>query len=232
MQILVGRRRPFGTPLPTRPCIIRVSFTEWLDLSVRRLTRWYLFQQSHAVWKCSFPNIQNSAEWSYGSTWWLLRQGSRIDFRKESLAQQLLAVHRFLFPWYFHISSSFRRAQLKDKRFSISMSTTTFPYILLYVTHKRASGITVASQPIPQFTNSNNFKFMKSDLETTRMLSHASYLGFPHVYRRNLTLYVACNHVQLSVHGCYVRTSNIIYLCLSPDGHSIRIWKTSFSVQC
>ena len=91
------------------------------------------------------------------------------------------------------------------------MSTTTFPYILLYVTHKRASGITVASQPIPQFTNSNNFKFMKSDLETTRMLSHASYLGFPHVYHRNLTLYVAYNYVQFSVHGYHVRTLKKIY---------------------
>ena len=26
-QHLVGRRRPSGTPLPTRPCICRVSFT-------------------------------------------------------------------------------------------------------------------------------------------------------------------------------------------------------------
>ena len=107
MQILVGRRRPFGTPLPTRPCIIHVSFTEWLDLSVTRLTRWYLFKKSHAVWKCSFPNIQNTAEWSYGSTWWLPRRGSRINFRTESLARQLFSVHRFIFPWYFHIALHF-----------------------------------------------------------------------------------------------------------------------------
>jgi hypothetical protein len=184
------------------------------------------------VRKCSFPNIKNSAEWSYGSNWWLLRRGSRINFRTESLARQLSSVHLFLFPWYFNVSSSFRRAQLEDYRFFISMSTTTFPHILLYVTHKRASGITVASQPIPQFTNSINFKFMKSDLETTRMVSNASYLGFLKVYRRNLTLYVAYNYAQLSVHSYHVRTSNIIYLCLSPDGNSKRIWKTSLSIQC
>jgi hypothetical protein len=58
------------------------------------------------------------------------------------------------------------------------MSTTTFSHILIYLTDQRASGITVASQPIPQFTESNNFRIMKSDLETTRMLSRASYLGF------------------------------------------------------
>ena len=29
MQILVSRRRPFGTPLPTQPCVIQVTFTEW-----------------------------------------------------------------------------------------------------------------------------------------------------------------------------------------------------------
>ena len=28
MQNLVGRRRPFGTPLPTRPCGIRVTFSQ------------------------------------------------------------------------------------------------------------------------------------------------------------------------------------------------------------
>lgn len=73
---------------------------------------------------------------------------------------------------------------------------------------------------------------MKYDLETTRMLSHASYLGFPREYCSNLTLYVTKNYVQLSVHSYYVRTSNIIYLSLSPADHSIRIWKTSFSIQC
>jgi hypothetical protein len=59
------------------------------------------------------------------------------------------------------------------------MSTSTFPYILLYFTHQTASGITDAYQPFPPFTNSNNFKFMKPDLETTQMLFHASYLGLP-----------------------------------------------------
>ena len=59
------------------------------------------------------------------------------------------------------------------------MFTTKFPYILLWVITKRASGITVASRHIPQFTSSNNFELMKCDLETTRMLSHASYLGPP-----------------------------------------------------
>ena len=50
MQILVGRRRPFGTPLPTQPCVIRVTFTEWPNPFTTRLTRWYL-------WKCSYPKI-------------------------------------------------------------------------------------------------------------------------------------------------------------------------------
>jgi hypothetical protein len=111
------------------------------------------------------------------------------------------------------------------------MSTTTFPYILLHVTHKRASGIAVASQPIPQFTNSKNSKFMKCDLETNRMISHASYLGFPHGYRSNLTLYVASTDLQLSVHSYDARTSNMAYLSLSPDEYSTRIWKTYFSIQ-
>ena len=41
MQILVGRRRPFGTPLPTQPCVICVTFTQWLIPFTTRLTRWY-----------------------------------------------------------------------------------------------------------------------------------------------------------------------------------------------
>ena len=39
---------PFGTPLPTRHCVIRVTFTQWLNPFITRLTRWYL-------WKYSYP---------------------------------------------------------------------------------------------------------------------------------------------------------------------------------
>ena len=52
MQSLAGRRRPFGTPLPTRPCIIRVTFTQWLNSFITRLTRWYL-------WKSFYPKYKS-----------------------------------------------------------------------------------------------------------------------------------------------------------------------------
>ena len=39
MQIVVGRRRPFGTSLPTRPCVIRVLFTRLLEPITTRITR-------------------------------------------------------------------------------------------------------------------------------------------------------------------------------------------------
>ena len=57
------------------------------------------------------------------------------------------------------------------------MSTSTFPYLLLRVITKRASRITVARWPISQPTSSNNSKSMKCDVDTIRMLSHASYHG-------------------------------------------------------
>ena len=52
MQSLAGRRRPFGTPLPTRPCVIRVTFTQWLNSFITRLTRWYL-------WKSFYPKYKS-----------------------------------------------------------------------------------------------------------------------------------------------------------------------------
>ena len=111
------------------------------------------------------------------------------------------------------------------------MCTTTFPCILLRVITKNDSGIIVTRRPIPPLTNSNNSKLMKYDLETTRKLSHASYHGFPRRYRSHLTLCVPNNYLQLSVQGYYVRGSNMTYPSLSPVGHSIRICKTSFSIQ-
>ena len=50
MQRLVGRRRPFGTPLPTRPYVISVPFTQTLDPFPTKLTRWCLSE-------CSFTKI-------------------------------------------------------------------------------------------------------------------------------------------------------------------------------
>ena len=43
MQILVDRRCPCGTPLLTQTCVIRVTFTQWLNPFTIQLTRWYLF---------------------------------------------------------------------------------------------------------------------------------------------------------------------------------------------
>ena len=82
MQILVGRRRPFGTPLPTQTWVIRVTFTQWLNPFTTQLTRWYLFLKPCSV-KMLFPqNIQNSVDWSYGFSWWLPRWESRIRLRR------------------------------------------------------------------------------------------------------------------------------------------------------
>ena len=46
MQRLVDRRRPFGTPLPTRPCVIRVTFTQWINPVITRLTRCYIWKST------------------------------------------------------------------------------------------------------------------------------------------------------------------------------------------
>ena len=46
MHRLVGRRCPFGTPLPTRPCVTRVTFTQWLSPIITRLTRCYLWRST------------------------------------------------------------------------------------------------------------------------------------------------------------------------------------------
>ena len=57
LQNLVGRRRPFGTPLPTRPCITRLTFTQWLNLFTSRLTRKISVKTNVVLEKYSYYNV-------------------------------------------------------------------------------------------------------------------------------------------------------------------------------
>ena len=110
---------------------------------------------------------------------------------------------------------------IRDKRASVI--TTTSPYILLWTITKRASGIAVASWPIPQFTSSNNSKLIECDLGDYPNAFQCVLFWFPRRYRSYVPLCIADNYLQLSLHSSYVRTSNTHYLSLTPDGHSIRI---------
>ena len=150
----------------------------------------------------------------------------------EFLALRLSSVQRSSFQGYLHISSSFRRAELKGYRFSVLMPTPTSPYNLLWVITKRASGILVASLPIPQFTSSNNSKLMECDLRDYPNAFQCVLYWFPRGYRSNVQLCAADTYLQLSVHSYYVQTTNTKYLSPPTSGHSKRIWKITYSIQC
>ena len=112
------------------------------------------------------------------------------------------------------------------------MSTTPVPCISLRFITKRASGMAVTSRPTPQFISSKNSKWIKCGRRDYSDSFQFFLSWFFRIYRSYLTLYVTKNYRQLSIHSYYVRTSNMIYLSLSPEHHSIRIWKVSLSVEC
>ena len=162
------------------------------------------------------------------------------DYRDENhglVSKKNLALYRavlstsFLVPSYFHISSSFLGAELKGYRCSILMSATSCLFSLLSIT-KRASGTAFTSRPIPKLTRSKNSKLMKCNLRHYPDNFRCVLRCFPCTYRSNLTLCVANNYLQLSVRTYCVPTSNMKYLPLSPDDHSIQRRMISFSIQC
>ena len=161
----------------------------------------------------------------------LIRE-SRISFKREFLALQLSSVHRSSFQWYLHINSSFRRAELKGYHLSVLMPTPTSPCNLLWVITKRASGIAVASLPIPQFPSSNNSRLMEYDLRDYPNASQCVLYWFSCGYRSNVQLCAADTYLQLSVHSYYVQTTNTKHLAPPTGGHSIRIRKITYSIQC
>ena len=54
MQILVGRRRPFGTPLPTQTWMIRITFTQWCNPFTTQYLSLSADNHSIRTWKICF----------------------------------------------------------------------------------------------------------------------------------------------------------------------------------
>ena len=57
-QLLVSRRRPFGTPLPTRPCIFRASVTTSIE-SFDETIKYWISVNIHVLLKCDSTGKQS-----------------------------------------------------------------------------------------------------------------------------------------------------------------------------
>ncbi len=96
VQNLVGRRRPFGAPLPTRPCVFLVSFAQWPNPFTARWATACVWK-NHVRLKCSYTTkTQNGIKWSSGCFWWIPIVWSRIPFPREPSVVQQYSMHLFL----------------------------------------------------------------------------------------------------------------------------------------
>ena len=101
----VPRRHPFGTLLPTRPCGIRVIFTQWLDPVITRLTRCYL-RKSSSRWIA-----HNLKEDSWTTRVVLMRLDSGFVFPHRDTSEDLVSgeLDFHWFPvdqWVFEVFRS------------------------------------------------------------------------------------------------------------------------------
>ena len=160
VQNLVGRQRPVGAPLPTRPCVFLVSFLQWPNPCTARWATAYEWKNP-VLLKCSYTKkTQNSIQWYSGSSWWISRRQSRITIRGEPLGH---SSTQCTCSYFDDVSTSaLHLAELSRKpNVSLYLSPRQHLDIFYWVITKGASGIIVASGPIPQLTRSNHSELMK-----------------------------------------------------------------------
>ena len=135
-QVIVGRWRPFGAPSRLNPVSSAFPLLQLYNPFTLASTRVRVVSNDLTV-PLDDHRYENRVLTSEG----------HLKLKRQC------SMHSISFPECSHIRSLPRRPDLDISRFSIPMSKTTSPYILLSVTNKRASRITVSSRSNSEFTS-------------------------------------------------------------------------------